>query len=173
MKNIVVLFLCLGLFGCASFSAIKYNDDIIYSPTNPNMVKVFNSEPPQAYERIGEVSSIGAPYSNRNNIVERLKGKAAEMGGDAIILQSDEVTRGVVGNANSFGGSTSFNANIQRYPVMQGIVIKFEKNKVPASQSFTAQPYKIGQGLSGASTQQNDKVMGMGSLVDTDDYKKR
>jgi len=117
-----LLFFVMFISGCATFSSVMYTDNI-YAPTDPLRVKVFSNKPPQEYISIGEVSAKGASTSSRSNMIEQLKTKAAEMGGDAIILQTAEVAESIMTDTNS----SFMTSNIQRRPVMNGVVIKFSE----------------------------------------------
>ena len=123
VKKYIVILLCLMITGCASFKGVKYGG-VNHPPTDPTSIKVFSYAPPGEYVRIGEVSAKGAPLSNRDNMVEKLKEQAGGMGGDAIILEIQEVERGVAGNVNAYGG---FSARTQYEPRMTGVVIKYEE----------------------------------------------
>ncbi|MFA5093130.1 MAG: hypothetical protein WC543_04245 [Candidatus Omnitrophota bacterium] len=118
MNRAVILLLCLvGIAGCANFGVIKYNDAINYPPTDPSMVKIFNSEPPQAYEKIAELTCQAAPASNMNSITKHFQEEAAKMGADAVIVNTNLVLQGAMHNLNttgSYSGNSSggnFNAN--------------------------------------------------------------
>ncbi len=126
------LLLCFGLLGCASFSVSKYSNDN-YAPTNPINIKIFQNMPPNKddYLVIGEVNSSGAPLSNRSSMIERIKEKAAEIGGDVIVLNHQEVFSGMSGGGNSYNygyGYTNYNMNTtaQYAPQMNGIILRYK-----------------------------------------------
>ena len=123
MKKYFIILLCLIITGCASFKGVKYGG-VNYPPTDPTNIKVFSYAPPGEYVRIGEVSGKGAPLANRDNMVEKLKEKAGAMGGDAIILNIQEVESGYSGYVSSTG---NVYANKKREPRMTGVVLKYKK----------------------------------------------
>jgi len=129
MKSIVLLLIvCLAVSGCASFDSVTYDDRVRYRPTDPEFVKVFSNTPPRNFVKIGEVSAKGMNISSRTNMIRRLKEDAAAMGGDAIILNTEEVVQGTSGRGRETDdGYFSVNTDINRYPVMSGIVIKFAR----------------------------------------------
>lgn len=134
MKKVLILVACLVMVGCAIFNSEKYTDDI-YSPTNPDAITTFSSEPAKDYIKIGEVSVTGDPASNRDNMIEQLKIRAAKMGGDAIFFSTQENMQASVGggdiNTNNEGynsaGASNARSNAQSYLTMQGIVYKLKK----------------------------------------------
>ena len=133
MKYLMGLTIALILTaqGCASFGVTKYND-IVYPPTNPVNVKVFQFMPPDKddYIIIAELHGSGAPVSSRENMVERLKEKAAEAGGDAIVLNYQERLKGFSSNGNvDYFGNYHSNSNPQYAPEMSGVVLKRKENK--------------------------------------------
>ena len=94
MKIIFILFLCLGLAGCATVKTVQYEPSSVYAPTNPQDVRVFSVRPPREYIEIGEVS-VEAPVYDIMDTIEQLRDKVAEMGGEAVILRVNE-EKGIV-----------------------------------------------------------------------------
>ncbi len=86
-KKIVCLLLAmLFLQGCAAFQSIHYGEE--YSPpTSVGNVQLLSCAPGKKYIELGRVTVFGVTYSNREHMLNRLKEMAAEMGGDALILQ--------------------------------------------------------------------------------------
>ena len=85
-----VLFFLLS--SCAAFQSVHYGQE--YSePTAVSKIQVFSSQPALSYVKLGEVSVFGVTKSNRSYMIGQLKKMAAEMGGDAIILQERELPR--------------------------------------------------------------------------------
>jgi hypothetical protein len=95
MKINKLLFIISLIFlpGCATFHSASYFDNGTYSPTEPKSVKIFYTIPPRNFVKIGEVSASGAPASNVDNMIEKLKTEAAKMGGDAILLETSYTYR--------------------------------------------------------------------------------
>ena len=85
MNKLVIIILILSFFvgGCATAQTVFYDDNKpVYPPTQPEEIKIFHSNPPQPFIRIGEVTV----NSSKTFYQKRLKEKAAGMGGHAIIL---------------------------------------------------------------------------------------
>lgn len=129
VKFIVLLVLVILLSGCASFGVARYNDQVNYPPTNPNLVKIFNSEPPQPFEKIGELTCNAAPASSFNSINKRFQMEAAKMGADAVIVNTNLITGGVYHNMNSYGSGFSGSATPMYKKSILGIAIKFKEDK--------------------------------------------
>jgi hypothetical protein len=118
MKRLLLLLLCLGLAGCASFYASRYpNDD--YPATSPESIPIYNNYPPVPYEIIGEVGGNGAPASSWQGMGKRIREYAAQMGGDAVVIAEQATpyvgtytTPTTVNTTSSAYGSGTFNANI-------------------------------------------------------------
>jgi len=81
-----LLLAVLFLQGCAAFKSIHYGEE--YSPpTSVESVQLFSHNPEEKYVELGQVTVFGVTHSNREHMINRLKEMAAEMGGDALILQ--------------------------------------------------------------------------------------
>lgn len=89
-KIIILLFVVVFLTGCASFYCSRYPNNT-YSPTVADNIPIYNNFPPSAYEVIGEVGANGAPASSWGGIGKRMREYAAQIGGDAIVIQ-DQAT---------------------------------------------------------------------------------
>ena len=89
-----MLVVLLALSGCASVNSVRYTDEEIYPATNPQDIKVFTVRPPREYVEIGEVR-IGAPVNDIVQTIEELRGRVAQMGGEAVILWPNE-SKGIV-----------------------------------------------------------------------------
>jgi hypothetical protein len=64
--------------------------------SSPDQVEVFTETPPtQPYEEVGtiEVAASELGSSHYGDLIERARGRAAEMGADAIIVTRDPATR--------------------------------------------------------------------------------
>ncbi len=73
--------------GCANFYSSRYPNSN-YSPTIAEAIPIYNNFPPTPYEVIGEVGAEGAPASSWSGIVKRMREYAAQIGGDAIVIQN-------------------------------------------------------------------------------------
>ncbi len=111
MKKIFFLLIfSIFLQGCATFYASRYPNNT-YFPTDAKTVQIYYNMPPGEFEFIGEVSGEGAPASNQDNMLLRLKEYAAQIGGDAIIIQSiDHPFTGTITTPGTITGSTRGNA---------------------------------------------------------------
>jgi len=90
MKRLICL--CIGVLfisGCANFYCSRYPNNN-YSPTVASALPIYNNFPPVPYEVIGEVGADGAPASSWSSIGRRMREYAAQIGGDAIVIQSQE-----------------------------------------------------------------------------------
>ena len=111
MKKIITLLaLVILVSGCANFNVIKYNDRVNYPPTNPDAVRLFNSDPPQAFEKIGELKCDVAMISSYTAIRRRIQEEGAKLGADAVVVNMD--------NRNQIGPS-----------MYTGVAIKFKEEK--------------------------------------------
>jgi len=79
-------------------------------PTIAGNIPIYNNYPPNDYEVIGELGAGGAPLSSWNGIGKRLREYAAQIGGDAIVIQSQETP--YVGTYNT---PTTVNTNSSVY----------------------------------------------------------
>lgn len=105
---IPLLILCCLLSGCATANVARYPSEHNYLPTNPNNVAVYTNFPPTQYEIIGEIEGSGAPAATWNSVAGEMRKKAAEIGGDAVIVLVQDTP--FVGNINMPGsvrGSTT------------------------------------------------------------------
>ena len=90
MKKLTFLFvMATFMSGCASFYCSRYPNDN-YSPTVAERIPIYNNYPPTPYEIIGEVGGNGAPASSWRGMGKRIRQYAAQIGGDAIVIQSQE-----------------------------------------------------------------------------------
>ncbi len=87
MKKFFYIFLVSLIFqGCAAYKSVHYGQD--YSPpTDVNNVEIFSFNPGGSYIELGEVTVFGVTPTNRAHMLGRLKDMAAEIGGDAIIIE--------------------------------------------------------------------------------------
>lgn len=105
---ILLLILCCLLSGCATANVAKYPSAHDYLPTNPNNVAVYSSFPPQEYETIGEIEGSGAPAATWGAVAVEMRKKAAEIGGDAVvILVQDTPFIGTINTPGSVQGGTT------------------------------------------------------------------
>ncbi|MDP8252914.1 MAG: hypothetical protein P9X27_00730 [Candidatus Kaelpia aquatica] len=90
MKKVFYLFLVLLMLqGCAAYKSVHYGQDYS-SPTDVDDIEIFSFSPGGSYIQLGEVTVFGVTPTNRAHMLERLKDMAAEMGGDAIIIEERE-----------------------------------------------------------------------------------
>jgi Tfp pilus assembly protein FimT len=87
---------CL-LAGCASMAVRsnveRYPNAYQYQATNPKMVSVLRTVPGEPHEVIGEITgSTELEYASWETIADEMRKKAASIGGDAVIIQSEQVT---------------------------------------------------------------------------------
>jgi hypothetical protein len=110
-KFFLIIFL-IFLSGCATFHSASYFDNNTYPSTRPESVKIFYTTPPRNFVKIGELSASGAPASNVDNMIEKLKIEAAEMGGDAILLKTSYNYHPIKQTKESIPSKTEVNINI-------------------------------------------------------------
>ncbi|MDP8234091.1 MAG: hypothetical protein P9M06_04755 [Candidatus Saelkia tenebricola] len=85
-KVFYLLLVALFFQGCAAFQSIHYGEE--YSPpTHVENIQLFSYNPEKGYVELGQVTVFGVTHSNRIHMLGRLKEMAAEMGGDAVVLQ--------------------------------------------------------------------------------------
>ncbi|MFA5125340.1 MAG: hypothetical protein WC473_06010 [Patescibacteria group bacterium] len=90
MKRLICLFaIAIFMSGCASFYCSKY-PNCNYAATSAETIPIYNNFPPTPYEVIGEVGGDGAPASSWSGMGKRMREYAAQIGGDAIVIQSQE-----------------------------------------------------------------------------------
>jgi len=90
MRSFPILILSVFLLaGCANFYCSRY-PNCNYAPTVAANIPIYNNFPPTPYEVIGEVGGNGAPASSWSGMGKRMREYAAQIGGDAIVLQSQE-----------------------------------------------------------------------------------
>ena len=77
---------------CAAFTSIHYGKEYA-PPTDKAQIRVLTQKPGDEYTELGEVTVFGVTDSNRAYMLRRLREMAAEMGGDALILQEREFPR--------------------------------------------------------------------------------
>lgn len=87
MRKYLYLLMVLSLFiiGCISPKITPYTN-ILYPPTRPETVQVFQFTPSIPFEIIGEVEVSGAAAASRNRVERKLKEEAARIGGDAVVV---------------------------------------------------------------------------------------
>jgi len=144
MKKLLIALLCLGMGGCATFSAQKYPTTKNYLPTDPEKITIYKFAPTVSYEAIGEVETEAAPAAKRDSLYGKLKEEAAKMGGDGIIIQEGKefvgmynapgtaTTTGsgqIYGNSATYSSNTTYNPGMSM-PIMRkriiGLVIKYK-----------------------------------------------
>jgi len=79
--------------GCATVNSKKY-DKVVYSPTNPEDIKVFTFSPPRKYIEIGEIN-LQNPTYDIIQIIKESRDKVSKMGGEAVILKLQQ-EKGIV-----------------------------------------------------------------------------
>jgi hypothetical protein len=127
MRKFLGMLLCLLLCGCASFYAVKLDEDKVYPPTKPADVQILKKAPEQPYIVIGEIRAQGETISVQENMEQRLKEKAADMGGDAIILEVKEDTYRIRRDGVIVRQTYGFNLNKIFTKKMVGKIIIYKK----------------------------------------------
>ncbi len=127
MKKIAVAVLCLFLFGCASFDVIKSDESKHYPPTKPEDVKILEKAPEGKYTIIGEIRAEGETLSIRESMKKRMREEAAELGGQAIILETKDKTYRVRNEGVLVEHTYGFDFNKAVTKKMTGKIIRFEK----------------------------------------------
>lgn len=83
----LLMVLLLLSIGCIRSKITPY-PTAVYEATSPEDVEVYYLIPTISFEVIGEVEVRGAPATSWERVEGRLKGEAAKIGGDAVILVS-------------------------------------------------------------------------------------
>lgn len=125
MNKLSIFLACLLLSGCASFEG-KTLGGRAYPPTSPVNVKILEEAPAEPYEVIGDVSAEGQTFAVQENMKERLKEKAAEMGGEAIILKVKVDTYKVKDDGVIVGSTYGVDVGKIATKKMSGQVIRFK-----------------------------------------------
>lgn len=84
--------LAIILQGCAAYKSVHYGEEYS-SPTHIENVKVLTYKPQGNFIKLGEVSVFGVTSSNRIYMLNQLKEMAADMGGDAVIIEERDFPR--------------------------------------------------------------------------------
>jgi hypothetical protein len=91
MKKLCAIGLLVCLSGCVSAQAYRSGTGKIYPPTQSDAVLVFYAaeDVKQPYEVIGEITTAGSSGwgKNEGDLINKARGKAAEMGADAILVR--------------------------------------------------------------------------------------
>jgi hypothetical protein len=93
LSAVACLVLVLALSGCSSISEYRrvYLGSPQVSPTDPAKVAILASEPTQPKDRLGEVRLTIDGEPSREEIDNRLKKGAAQLGADAVYVVYDRV----------------------------------------------------------------------------------
>jgi hypothetical protein len=112
MKKLIYLFIIAILVnGCATASVTRY-PSLYYPPTDPKNVAVYTNFPPAQYETIGKIEGSGAPAATWDSVAMEMRKKAAEIGGDAVvILVQDTPFVGTFNTPGSIRGNTTGYSN--------------------------------------------------------------
>ncbi len=103
----IINFLNISLLcGCATFYANRYPNDH-YAPTLARNIPIYNNFPSEPYQVIGEIGGDGAPLSSWGGIGNRLREYAAQIGGDAIVIQQQGSRYVGTYNTPSYSNTTS------------------------------------------------------------------
>lgn len=86
---VLSLFFLFLSTGCIRSKSTPY-PTAVYEATSPEEVEVYYLIPTTPFEVIGEVEVRGAPTASWGRVESRLKGEAAAIGGDAVILLSKQ-----------------------------------------------------------------------------------
>ncbi len=89
MKKIAIVLSLLLAAGCASVSVEKYYKDVMFPPTHPAGVVIYPQKPgDKTFIEIGEITVTGA--NDWSQVEKIFRSKAAEMGGDAVYVFSQQ-----------------------------------------------------------------------------------
>ncbi len=104
----IIVFYAVVLTGCATASVARYPNAQNLLPTNPANVAVYTNFPPTPYEVIGEVAGNGAPAASWDSVAGEMRKKAADIGGDAVVvLVQDTPFVGSINTPGSIQGGTT------------------------------------------------------------------
>lgn len=129
MKKFMLAFLCLVFSGCASFEGNTVGNKV-YPATSPVNIEILEQAPAEPYEVIGDVNAEGQTFAVQDNMKERLKEKAAEMGGDAIILKVKVDTYKVSNDGVVVGSTYGVDVGKIATKKMSGQVIRYTARDV-------------------------------------------
>jgi len=127
MKKVLLTVLCLVLAGCASFDVTKSDESMKYHPTNPEEVKILEKAPEAKYTVIGEIRAEGETLAIKDSMKQRMREEAAQIGGQAIILEIKEVPYRVRDEGVLVDHTYGFNLNKAINKKMTGKIIRFDK----------------------------------------------
>ena len=82
--------LCLALLGCVSASVRPYDPAALKRPSDPLTVQVFWSEPPFAYDPLGEVIVDAGTTRIQSVIEKKMKEAVAQLGGNVAIVRDTQ-----------------------------------------------------------------------------------
>jgi hypothetical protein len=138
VKLVLLFGTALLLAGCTYGSKVALNGEH-YDPVPVDHVAVLMQPPDRPYKVIGMVTSKGAHLASDEAVYNKLKSAAADLGADAIIIQSEKQeprwyvppTADTSGTALSSGNVTTFDATTTYNPggVITGLVVRAEAIK--------------------------------------------
>jgi hypothetical protein len=111
-RKIFLLAVCVILTGCATASVARYPNAQNIPPTNPANVSVYTNFPPVQYEIIGEIEGSGDQFASWDMVSDEMRKKAAEIGGDAVVIQvRDTPFVGAINRPGTIQGNTYGHVN--------------------------------------------------------------
>jgi len=91
MKKLYLVALLVCLSGCVSAQAYRSGTGKTYPPTKADAILVFYAaeDVNRTYEVIGEITTAGSSGwgKNEGDLINKARGKAAEMGADGILVR--------------------------------------------------------------------------------------
>ncbi len=133
---LTILLIPIVLNGCTYGHSIRFGSEV-YAPTKEATVEFLYQRPNRPYKVIGIVSASGAALASSESVVRKLKGAAAKLGADAVILTEagsaptavmpgQSYSSGQVYSNGYYSGSTSYTPPTVLYgAVVKGIAIKY------------------------------------------------
>lgn len=130
MKRIVTfLVICSFLIGCASVSSSHIIIGTSREPIDPDKVKIY-ADPPAKYQKIAivEASSknswAATDQGKTDKMIERLKGEAASLGANGILLQGvGDQNLGMI--SSGFGSATAIVTGMSQMLMGQALLSMF------------------------------------------------
>lgn len=95
--NKIIILTVAGVIALTSGCVKKYIEVTkttsgFHKPTDANLVKIVKSKPTREYEELGSVLTAGWEVPQSNSMYNGLRTKAAQIGADAVYIQSEGVS---------------------------------------------------------------------------------
>ena len=129
--SIILMIILIPLVGCSSVSVQShpYLGAPALPPTDPGHVAIFREAPTRPYARLGEINIEPTGNPKPEQISDKLKDTASNMGADGVIIVSDTIR--VTGSY--LEGPWWAPEVIYRYGrIIVGVAIKFKTNSTPS-----------------------------------------